>query len=184
MEKWKQCEESSYMLYFISNHGRLKSISKVGKKEKILKTHLNRLGYYEVKINNITTRIHVLVCKAFLGIRPIKHVVDHIDRNRANNKIENLRYCSSTINNRNTSRFIESIKETDSKIRQKITGKLWRDNIMDKEKEKERCRLKYIKNKEEQLAKQSVKYTCKCGSVLTTGKKARHEKSKKHLIFI
>lgn len=42
----------------------------------------------------------------------------------------------------------------------------------------------YQKNKEKQLASQAVKYTCGCGKTLTTGKKARHAKSQKHIKYL
>tara|TARA_R110000803_G_scaffold109843_1_gene178206 strand:+ start:1531 stop:2070 length:540 start_codon:yes stop_codon:yes gene_type:complete len=42
----------------------------------------------------------------------------------------------------------------------------------------------YQKNKEKILEQKKQKYTCKCGSILRIGEKARHEKSKKHLAYI
>ena len=42
----------------------------------------------------------------------------------------------------------------------------------------------YQENKETILAQQSTLYTCACGLVCTVGKKARHEKSKKHQAFV
>ena len=62
-------------------------------------------GYFYVqfhpngKITNFY--IHQLVIKAFIGPRPEKMDVDHIDRNRQNNHISNLRYVTRSENNRN-----------------------------------------------------------------------------------
>ncbi len=44
--------------------------------------------------------IHVVVALAFLGPRPDGHEVDHIDNNRQNNHISNLRWISASENNK------------------------------------------------------------------------------------
>ena len=45
-------------------------------------------GYMEIA----SVRVHAIVATAFLGPKPTKeHVVDHIDTNRRNNRVENLR---------------------------------------------------------------------------------------------
>lgn len=46
-------------------------------------------------------RVHSLVAEAFLGPRPKKHDVDHIDRNPLNNHISNLRYVTRSQNAHN-----------------------------------------------------------------------------------
>ena len=48
-------------------------------------------GYMEIA----SVRIHAIVATAFLGPKPTKeHVVDHIDTNRRNNRVENLRWVT------------------------------------------------------------------------------------------
>ncbi len=48
-------------------------------------------GYMEIA----SVRIHTIVATAFLGPKPTKeHVVDHIDTNRRNNRVENLRWVT------------------------------------------------------------------------------------------
>lgn len=60
---------------------------------RIFSTH-----HHGKKING---RVHQLVAKAFLGERPEGYVLDHIDRNRANNHYTNLRYVSLSEQNKN-----------------------------------------------------------------------------------
>lgn len=51
-----------------------------------------------------TVTVHRLVASAFLGRELIKEeVVDHIDRNESNNKLNNLRVCSQRVNMSNAS---------------------------------------------------------------------------------
>lgn len=48
-------------------------------------------GYMEIA----SVRVHAIVATAFLGPKPTKeHVVDHIDTNRRNNRVENLRWVT------------------------------------------------------------------------------------------
>ena len=43
-------------------------------------------------------RIHTLVALAFLGPRPPKHEVDHVDHDPGNNNVQNLRWLHASIN--------------------------------------------------------------------------------------
>lgn len=66
-------------------------------KQQILK---NGYPYITAWKNSIgkTTAVHVLVAEAFIGPRPEKFDVNHKDKNRANNRVENLEYCSRAEN--------------------------------------------------------------------------------------
>ena len=100
-------------IYKISNYGNVKSLRRFmairngGKQlmpEKILKCRPNIRGYYYVKLckeSKVKTyRIHLLVWDHF-GDKPrdgMKLVVDHIDENRLNNKINNLQLLTNREN--------------------------------------------------------------------------------------
>lgn len=49
-------------------------------------------GYYSVKIDYKSYRLHRLIFMYHHGYMP--RIIDHIDTDRSNNKIENLRECS------------------------------------------------------------------------------------------
>lgn len=101
MEKeiWKDIPD--YEGYQVSDLGNVKSL-KLGKNI-ILKPKLDR-GYYAVNVhkNGIkkTFRIYILVAITFLGHKPCgyKIVVDHIDHNKLNDNLLNLRLISQREN--------------------------------------------------------------------------------------
>lgn len=49
--------------------------------------------------------VHRVVAKAFVPMIEGKNVVDHIDRDKTNNTVQNLRWTDTSQNNRNRSRF-------------------------------------------------------------------------------
>lgn len=102
MEEWKIIND--YPNYSISNFGNVKN----NKKNKLLKGRLNRKGYLRVglyndvdKTKNKNFSIHRLVGDAFLENKDNKLSIDHIDRNKQNNNISNLRWATNEEQNRN-----------------------------------------------------------------------------------
>jgi len=171
IEDWEKCDkESPQRYYYVSNLGRVKSITKgkKGGKERILKALNSSNGYLEVDIYNEHVLIHHLVAYAFLGPRPEGQEIDHLDRNSLNNKADNLRYCTRSENKQNRDDYRTDILETDRVERGKIFHKEW-----------------YEANKETINEKKKEKYTCECGSTLRKCDKARHERdTKKHLDWL
>ena len=60
-------------------------------------------GYRVVRINNVKHYTHRLIYTMFNGEIPEGMVIDHVNCNRADNRIENLRICDSYQNAQNKS---------------------------------------------------------------------------------
>ena len=72
----------------------------------ILKLTLNkRSGYVDVKLNGKTYYYHRIIAKHFIPNPDDLPEVDHIDRDKANNSLENLRWVNRTENNSNRSKY-------------------------------------------------------------------------------
>lgn len=111
-EVWKDLNIEGYEgLYAVSNLGRFKALSRkryhvspLGKhftttsKEKILALVDNGTGYKQVRLYNVNERkafyIHVLVLEAFVERPSEEYEVDHIDEDKSNNRLENLRWVT------------------------------------------------------------------------------------------
>lgn len=101
VEVWKTID--GYEDYQISNLGRVKSL--LFNRERILKAGFNTKGYLSVILYKNkkpkTIRVHVLVAMMFHGHKPDgthKVVVDHIDNNKLNNRVDNLQLITNREN--------------------------------------------------------------------------------------
>jgi hypothetical protein len=69
---------------------------------KILEGCVNRWGYRQIQVNGKTMKIHRLVGLCFLPrIDLPKLEIDHINRDKSDNRASNLRWCDSATNNQN-----------------------------------------------------------------------------------
>ena len=76
-------------------------IRKIGS-DTFVSTHVNGFnGYVEIHLNRWTYKLHRILAKHFLPNPNDLPEVDHIDRDKTNNAIENLRWISRSDNCRN-----------------------------------------------------------------------------------
>lgn len=94
-EQWRDIE--GYENYQVSSLGGIRSC--IGGRIRLLKIQNNR-GYGSIQLGagGGTRYLHKFVTEAFLGPCPEGMEVDHIDGDRANNRIDNLRYLTHAEN--------------------------------------------------------------------------------------
>jgi len=89
--------------YQISTFGNIKNV----RTGRILKPGIDGAGYYKVTLRNngysSNKNIHKLVASEFLENPDSKNCVDHIDRDKTNNHILNLRWATIIENGQNRS---------------------------------------------------------------------------------
>lgn len=89
-------------LYEVSSIGRVKSIPRKKSKGGLLKQYVDRYGYLKVILykngNPHYFTVHRLVAIAFILNPQNKTAVDHIDCDRKNNQVENLRWVTTKEN--------------------------------------------------------------------------------------
>ena len=102
LEQWRSVSE--FPKYMVSSCGRVMNIQTF----KVLRPGINSHGYLCVCLSKdgevSNKRIHRLVAEAFILNLADLPCVDHIDRNKLNNHLSNLRWCTRKENNQNMSK--------------------------------------------------------------------------------
>ena len=95
-EVWKKVIENSSSQYFVSNLGNCKRVVKKTGEQILTKGNLNtKVGYYVLEHQYV----HRLVAKAFLKNQNNYEQVDHINSDRLDNRVENLKWVTRKQNN-------------------------------------------------------------------------------------
>lgn len=99
-------EIADYPNYLVYDDGRIFSI----KSRKMLKTCINSPGYHQVGLckdgKQKMFSVHRLVAQAYIPNPNNYPVVDHIDRNKTNNHVSNLRWVTHFDNSHNMGKYI------------------------------------------------------------------------------
>lgn len=107
-EIWKLV--NGYTNYFISNFGRVKNGN-----DMIIRERFNKSGYLRVDLykdgQRRTMLIHRLMADAFIENKENKPVVDHINRVRSDNSLNNLRWASYRENAQNSIRVLNKLNK-------------------------------------------------------------------------
>lgn len=103
--------------YMVSKDGKIKSLNYKGTgEEKVLKPYLDRDGYERIGLSyhskHICKYVHRLVAEAFIDNPNELETVDHIDNNKTNNSVENLRWLSREENVRKAANEHIGLPET------------------------------------------------------------------------
>lgn len=118
-ERWKNIP--GFEGYQVSNLGRVRSfrhknrhsvdrssdVAPILLKTKMIGRQRKHCGV-NLRVENgcITLAVHKLVYESFYGDVPLGMQIDHIDRNRFNNRLDNLRLATNGQNNRNKKKKI------------------------------------------------------------------------------
>ena len=119
--------KSLKFLYEVNRFGVVRNV----KSKKIVKGYVEKNGYVRIKFENkclggiVRTTIHRLVAEAFIPNPNNLTEVNHIDRNRANNCVENLEWCTHSENMKHSYNLginQEPLRNNSKETRRKVTN--------------------------------------------------------------
>lgn len=113
--------------------------------------------YKCIKRQRKTIYIHTLVAETFLGVRPEGQVIDHIDGDKSNNNLSNLRYTTVAENCKKGNRPLVKKEDGTVEIATRANARHFRENTvrgLDHLKEKTKKLQETVEKLEEQNANQ------------------------------
>ena len=132
MEIWKNLIGFD-LPYQVSNKGNIKCLAYklvdifnrvYNKKEHLLHKTLHGSGYYVVTLRknkrSRVYRLNILIAKTFIDNPNNLPTVDHIDGNKLNNNVTNLRWCTPKENKHNINTFSKSIESSIKSIKSRV----------------------------------------------------------------
>jgi HNH endonuclease/NUMOD4 motif len=123
MEVWKDIP--GFQDYQISNLGRLRSRI-FRNNEKILCLQKDDRGYSRFRSKHGLIRIHKAVASAFLPNPDNKPEIDHINRDRSDNRLENLRWATRSENNLNRTHHLPQTQQHYIRTNHRLGGDTYR----------------------------------------------------------
>ncbi len=100
-ERWEKTDGYDY---FVSNYGIVKN-----KKDRIMKQQLNEEGRYRIGLSNKKQKhfyVSILVATAFIPNPHNLPQVDHINKNRTDNRASNLRWVTAMENSQSVNKTV------------------------------------------------------------------------------
>ena len=109
-------------------------ISSLGQVRKITTKYIYKQDHKDcyrcLKRSKKTIYIHTLVAETFLGLRPEGMVIDHIDGNKDNNALSNLRYTTVSENCKKGNKPLVTNADGTTEIAQKANARHFRENTV------------------------------------------------------